>query len=445
MAQNARKSTQRERLLGGMIAATNQRGYAGATVSAVIAEARVSRPTFYEYFADRGDCLLASIEDVQGELQAAVAQAVAQRPAHQAMAGAVEALVAYADAQPTRARFLMSESMAGGTAALEHRDRGIAKLASAVERAQRAAGAEERVADLDPRVALGGVYRILGTRLRRGEQALSKLNVELLAWVGAYERTAGERRWQKLAPGPVPARSAHLPDGPIHEAPPLFPAGRPRVPEAEIAENHRLRILYATAQLAVQKGYAATSVSDITKLASVDGRAFYRHFADKQEAFTAVHELGFQRVIDVTVKAFFSVEGWPQRSWEAGRALTQLLAENPLVASVGFVEAYAVGASAVQRIEDSHTTFVFFLQEGLLQQPKDSVPPSRVAMEAIIAAVFETIYLQVRAGAQARLPAMLGQIEHLWLTPFLGAREADAFIERQQRAAKARRRSPTPR
>jgi AcrR family transcriptional regulator len=445
MAKNARKSTQRERLLGGMIAATNERGYAGATVSAVIAEARVSRPTFYDYFADRGDCLLASMEDVQDELLAAVAQALARRPAHEAMAGAVEGLVTYADMQPARARFLMSESMAGGTPALDHRDREIAKLAASVERAQRTAGADQHMADLDPRVGLGGVYRILGTRLRRGEKAISKLNAELLAWVAAYERAAGECRWQKLSPGPAPERSPHLPDAPIHQAPPLFPAGRPRLSEAEIAENHRLRILHATAQLAVQKGYAATTVSDITRLASVDGRAFYRHFSDKQEAFTAVHELGFQRVIDVTAKAFFSVEGWPQRSWEAGRALTQLLAENPLVASVGFVEAHAVGASAVQRIEDSHTTFVFFLQEGLLQQPEDSVPPSRVAMEAIIAAVFETIYLRVRAGAQSRLPAMLGHIEHLWLTPFLGAQEADAFIDRQQRPTKTRRRSSAPR
>jgi AcrR family transcriptional regulator len=441
MAQNPRKSTQRERLLSGMVAATNRRGYAGATVSAVIAEAGVSRPTFYDYFADRDDCLQAAIEDVQQELLAAITQELAQRPANEALAGAVAALVAYASAEPAKAGFLLSESMAGGTRALDQRDRGIAKLAAAIERAQRGASADQRVADLDPRVALGGVYRIIGTRLRRGEQAVSKLNDELLAWVASYERAAGERRWQKLSPGPVPERSPHLPDAPIHQAPALFPAGRPRLSEAEIAENHRLRILYATAQLAVEKGYPATTVADITRSASVDGRAFYRHFSDKQEAFTAVHELGFQQVMDVTAKAFFSVEGWPQRSWEAGRALTQLLQENPLVARVGFVEAYAVGASAVQRIEDSHTAFVFFLQEGLLQQPKDSVPPSRVAMEAIIAAVFETIYLQVRAGAESQLPAMLGQIEHLWLTPFLGVAEADAFIERQQRASKARKRS----
>src|ERR1700733_912081 len=50
MAPQARKSTQRERLLNGMIEVADRRGYAGASVSAVIAEAGVSRPTFYDYF-----------------------------------------------------------------------------------------------------------------------------------------------------------------------------------------------------------------------------------------------------------------------------------------------------------------------------------------------------------------------------------------------------------
>ncbi|MGO9762078.1 MAG: TetR/AcrR family transcriptional regulator, partial [Solirubrobacteraceae bacterium] len=53
--QNRRKPSQRQRLLEGMVATANRDGYAGANVSAVIAEAGVSRPTFYEHFEDRDD------------------------------------------------------------------------------------------------------------------------------------------------------------------------------------------------------------------------------------------------------------------------------------------------------------------------------------------------------------------------------------------------------
>ncbi len=230
-----------------------------------------------------------------------------------------------------------------------------------------------------------------------------------------------------------------MPDVPIQQMPSVFPPGRPRVSEQEVAENHRLRILYATARMAEEKGYTETTVSDIARLARVDGRAFYRLFADKQDAFSAVHELGFQQVMDVTSRAFFAADGWPQRSWEGGRALTQLLQENPLVAHVGFVEAYAVGPAAVQRIEDSHIAFMFFLQEGLMQRP-EAEPVSRVAMEAIVAGVFEIVYLKARQRGKPQLAAMLPHVAHLWLSPFLGVAESDAFIERQLSASEARER-----
>src|SRR5664279_16158 len=67
-SQNRRKATQRERLLTGMIAAAVRDGYAGANVSAVIAEAGVSRPTFYDYFVDRDDCFLAALAHVHERL-----------------------------------------------------------------------------------------------------------------------------------------------------------------------------------------------------------------------------------------------------------------------------------------------------------------------------------------------------------------------------------------
>jgi AcrR family transcriptional regulator len=290
---------------------------------------------------------------------------------------------------------------------------------------------------------------MIATRLRRGEVAIKGLADELCGWVQAYERPAIERRWVPMASAQAPAPSPHVPDVPIQQMPSVLPPGRPWIAPAEIAENHRLRILYAAAKLAESKGAAATTVADITKLARVDGRAFYRLFADKQEAFAAVHELGFQQVMDVTAKAFFAAEGWPQRSWEAGRALTQLLQANPMVAHVGFVEAYAVGPGAVQRIEDSHTAFLFFLQEGLVHS-RDA-PPSHVTMEAIIAAIFEILYLAARAPGEPQVAGMLPYIAHVWLTPFLGCEKSDAFIDSQtpkkvrSPKTRARRAKATPR
>ncbi|HEV7529362.1 MAG TPA: TetR/AcrR family transcriptional regulator [Solirubrobacteraceae bacterium] len=422
-----------------MIDASNRSGYAGADVSAVISGAGVSRPTFYEYFEDRDTCLRASIEDVQDELLASLEHALHERAGHEAMAIAVEALVAYAAEHPARARFLMGSAMGGGTGALELRDRGIARVADAIERFQRRSKGGERLPDLDAGLLVGTVYRLLATRLRRSE-AVVAAREELLGWLHAYERGAEQLRWRTLRPRRVPGPVPQVPTLPVQQLPALLPPGRTRLPEGEVAENHRLRILYAVARLAAEKGYAATRVADITRVARVDGRILYRHFSDKHDAFQAVHELGFQQVMDVTARAYFAAEGWPQRSWEAARALTALLQQNPLVAHVGFVEAYAVGPGAVQRIEDSHTAFVLFLQEGLVYAPQEH-PPSRIAMEAIIASVFEVIYLQARRPERTEIAAMLPYIAHLWLTPFLGSEDADSFIDQQlKRPAPPRRR-----
>jgi AcrR family transcriptional regulator len=430
MSTTDRKSTQRERLLGGVIDVTNRRGYAAATVAAVIAEGGVSRPTFYEYFSDRDDCFRRAIEDVQDELLTEVSAALQDRPADDATDRAVATLISYAAAKPARARFLMAESMAGGAGALDTRDRGIARIADAIETAQADASAGAAVADLEPRVLVGSIYRMIAARLRRGEVAVSKLSGDLLGWLSSYRRPAGQRRWQALSLTPLQGCSPHVPETPLQLTPGVLPPGRPRLSEADIAENHRLRILYAAARLAESKGYTATTVAQITRRASVDGSVFYRHFSDKQEAFTALHELGFQQVMDVTAKAFFAADGWPERSWDAGHALTQLLQVNPLVAHIGFVEAYAVGPGAVQRIEDSHAAFMFFLQEGLAYTSAADAP-TRVAMEAIVASVFEIVYLRIRAGEESQISAVLPDIAHMWLTPFLGISAADEFIERQ--------------
>jgi AcrR family transcriptional regulator len=433
MAPKRRNNTQRERLVQAMAEIAVRHGYAGANVSAVIAQAGVSRPTFYEYFVDRDDCFQKCILDVREQLLHRIATVLDGLPPRQAMAGAVQALVDYARETPTAARFLMGESMAGGAGALDIRDKAIAEMAATVERAQRKSSDEDAVPDLEPRVVLGSVCRMLATRLRRGEAAASGLAQELLGWLGAYERPAARRRWQKLAPGPLAVRSPQLPNTPIQRSPDVLPPGRPRIPAEDIAENHRLRILYAAAKLAEQKGYLETTIADITTMARIDGSTFYRHFSDKQEALLAVHELGFQEVMDVVAKAFFAADGWPRRSWEAGRALVQLLQENSLVAHIGFVEAYAVGPSAVQRVEDSHVAFMFFLQEGLVQR-SDSTPPSRTAMEAIIAAVFEIVYIKTRQRGRPEIARMLPNVAHVWLTPFLGAEESDAFIDAQIKA-----------
>jgi len=131
-----------------------------------------------------------------------------------------------------------------------------------------------------------------------------------------------------------------------------------------------------------------------------------------------------------TAGAFFAGKSWPERIWLAFRAAAESVERTPAFAHVAFVEAYAVGPRGIQRVEDSRVAFTIFLQEGYRWQTSSS-PPSRLALEAIITAIFEIFYLQARSSAEPKTSGLVAHFAHLSLTPFIGAAAANEFIDGQ--------------
>jgi AcrR family transcriptional regulator len=426
-----RKSTQRERLIAGMIAAAHRYGYAGANVSQVIGHAGVSRPTFYEYFTDKDDCFLAAHREISQLLVEEIRRAVAVEAPERAVYVAIRTLIRLSEELPDRACFLTNETMAAGWRGLDAHDRLIEEIARVVERSSANAPPATPTPDLPIELVLGAGRWLLAPPLRRGERELTTLGDELARWVRGYEVPSGEHRWDTLALGPAVPPSPHVAQISL-SPPPVIPPGRSRLSNGEISRNQRERILYATAGVAAAKGYTVTTIADITAAAGVDRRVFYKHFQDRQQAFLAVHEFCVQQMMAVTASAFFSVSAWPERAWEAIRAATQFQATHPLVAHVALVESHAVGASAIQRIDDSRTAFTIFFQEG---NQHTSDPSSQVAMEAILGAIFEICYRRARAGQGDQISRTACNGAYIMLAPFLGPAQANEFIDQKLREA----------
>ncbi len=420
-----RRGTQRERLIAGMITACSRHGYEGANVSRTIAFAGVSRPTFYEYFTDKHDCFLAAHAELARLLILEVEHAVSAVGPDQAVQAAIRRFVELAQTYPDRADLLTNETMAGGRVALDAHDRMMEQMAKVVERARAKASARTLTPDLPIQMVFGAGRWLLAPALRRGEHNLSALADDLASWVDSYMAPSAEHRWSTLDPGPVLPPSPHVSDVSLRPPPPI-PPGRPRLSRAEVARSQRERILYATATVATAKGYGASTIADITSSASVDRRVFYKHFRDKQQAFLAAHELAIHQAMAIAASAFFSVTTWPDRVWEAMRATTQFEAVNPIVTHIGHVESHAVGAPAIQRIDDSRAAFTIFLQEG---SQLTNMPPSRIAMEAIAGAIFEIGYHQVRHGHNNQLSRLAPLATYLVLAPFMGPAAANEFID----------------
>jgi AcrR family transcriptional regulator len=420
-----RKETQRDRLVSAAIDIAASSGYAAATIASVIASAGVSRPTFYDYFADKDDCLLAAAAVVHQRLLATVAAALARDPAEHAVPSAIVAVVEFAISQPAAARVLMNETLAGGPRALDGRDAQILELAQLIEGALARATSDPPTPDMPMRVLIGAIHRILAARLRGDKDDIHSMTDELPRWSASYEVPASRHRWSDLTPSPPAAPSPLVAQTPLRPPAPLR-AGR-RHSREEVVENHRRRLMFATAEAALAKGYTATSVSDIVRIAGLDHNAFTSVFADKEAAYLAVAEYAFERTMAVTAGAFFTGDSWPERTWEAGRAFTQFLQNNPTLA-VAFVESYAVGPQASKRVDGLLNAFTMFLQHGY-EDAREDRHPSPVALEAIAMANFEMCYHQMRGSVGPRITELQPHSMFFSLAPFIGPAEANRFVE----------------
>lgn len=122
----------RLRLLEGFAAAVSARGYASTTIADIVKNARVSKRTFYEYFADKEECFLALYDEAIDILIKGIERAL-RAPAASWQAQLDAGLDAYLTAleqNPPLTRACLLEIQAAGSRALELRLRGHAKFAS---------------------------------------------------------------------------------------------------------------------------------------------------------------------------------------------------------------------------------------------------------------------------------------------------------------------------
>ncbi len=420
------KLTQRARILSSATDVFAGKGYASASIEHIIAKAGVSRPTFYDYFPDKEACLFAVLGEANTRLHGRAEAAVQTAPREPATA-TVDALIDFCAAEPPAAKVLINTSLAAGALALTRRDELIADLTSLVGAAERDLPNNSRLPDIAHDVLLGGILRTLGARMRRNEPVDSALGAQLSTWVNSYAVPLSARRWDSLGPRHV-RRNPEIIVEPPFGSQPVAPKLPTRTRDGEL---QRQRLFYATGELAKEQGLQATSIADITRRAGVGYRRFVHFFADKQEAFLALHDIGYRRALAATVGAYFSAGSWEERTWAAGQAYVDFVARNPTIAHIGFVEPYSAGPRSARRMDEVLKIFTLFLHEGYAHMDAARPRPSATALEAIAATIFEIGFQQVRRGDGQHLPGRLPHAMYLLLAPFIGTDAAATFIDRQ--------------
>lgn len=429
------KRTQRERLVQAMIDLAAKAGYQNVSVAQVSSHAGVSSATFYEQFNGKEECLLEAYRTVSArvlEQMQPVPETVASdeewaREARTALGMLLRAV----QRDPEGARVLYFEPLAAGSRVLEERGRVLAEFEGRAQDFLASTPAGGVTLDLPAPALVGAVRSIVSRHLRTNAQdELPALAEQLVAWVRSYAIAPGRERWStgphallaaSRTPKPAARRGAR--------APGRLPRGRHGLPAGVVARSQRTRIVYATAQVMMAKGYASATVADIVAAAGVARDVFYEHFADKQNAFLEAQQHPTQHILDTCAAAYFAAQEWPERVWSGLGALIELIVENPELSHLRLVECYAAGPAAIRRAEDITRSFTIFLEEGYRLHPQAQELP-RVCSQAIGGAVFEVVQRHVARRDYDGLRRHLPQLVYVAIAPFTGPEEAARAIER---------------
>ncbi len=160
----------RERILVAMAEMVAKRGYHGATIEHIVKRAGVSRPTFYEYFDNREDCLLAGFDEAAVELQQGMETAAEEAGDWpDQVRSALAAFLEYAVTNPALARTCIVESVTAGPVAMEHYERALRTLVPLFRLGRNFGEANGELPDDLEDLIIGGLVWMVHQRLLRNE------------------------------------------------------------------------------------------------------------------------------------------------------------------------------------------------------------------------------------------------------------------------------------
>jgi AcrR family transcriptional regulator len=403
---------QRERLYAAMVASCDKRGYAASSITDLLELSGISSKTFYEHFSDKQDCFREATEELlDGTLTLIARRIAAESSAEDRARVALDAFVELIVSQPAAARMVFVESYAAGEPAVEPVRRTIDEFGRLARVALKQMPGHEGTPIELARAIVGGIYRIVHSRLRqRREKELPTLAPQLWHWALTY------------APPPQPLR--------LHSRRGKIVATTPMPPFA--AQNPEQRIIRAFAAVVGEKGYGPTTIADIAAAAAISQGTFYEYFVDKEDALTAAIDSSGAQMLAATLPAARRAGDWPRAIRVAIGTTCDFLAAEPAFARLRMVAIYGAGPRAVAQRDAGGLELL-----GTLLGPAfdDSPEINPIVLEMIVGAIYGAIYDRLRAGGAETLPKLAPLLTYLALAPFLGAEQACAVANGNGRRA----------
>lgn len=208
----------------------------------------------------------------------------------------------------------------------------------------------------------------------------------------------------------------------VDELGPL-PGGHHGLTREQILESQRERLLAAIAHEVAERGYRATTITEIVKRASVSTRDFYQHFENKEQCFLAAFDAVRDHLEEVVVAAAADQPDWPHRVIAGLRAALAFLASEPHLARLCLVEPVSATPTIAIRFREAVLACVPALELGRAEMGEGPSLPENTE-DSLLGGVISLATRSILAGETEKLPTLLPDLTEFVLSPYLGAERA---------------------
>lgn len=188
----------------------------------------------------------------------------------------------------------------------------------------------------------------------------------------------------------------------------------------------RARIFDAITRAVAEKGYAATTVADVTGRARISRRTFYEQFSDKEDCFLQAYEAAARATLDEVAAATRRVppDDWRGRLVVSLETYIGILAEDPELAQVTLIDILGAGPRALALREQILAQYTAFYRRlaARMARPADSALVPEVFLRGLVGAIAEIVQHELLAHRARELPELVPTLVQLALT-VLGERE----------------------
>ena len=198
---------------------------------------------------------------------------------------------------------------------------------------------------------------------------------------------------------------------------------------ADRVAARRERLMEAGLELFGTRGFDATGIKEICRLAGVTDRYFYESFRDSRALFVAVFDRVTDGLFTAVAEAVAGVEPRPEPQLRAAiGTFVHSLAEDPRLPRIVFSEAGGAGAEVELHMRETLRRFTALVAATARQHLPRSVPDERVRIMALaLVGTLERVVIEWQDG-ELELPidAIVDHCAGLFLTFFdAGARAKD--------------------